>query len=169
MEKKSAVMDRVTQIKPRYPLPGEEFTVREPVAPQFREVNLQAVEKLGCSPRIKRLRRSCFANIPTICIHRARTYTEVYKETEGQPTAIRRGKAFKRYCEEKPIVIQDDELIVGSPGCRPRYVTIVPDYSWQWVSDELDTLSTRAQDPYLVSEEQKRELREEIFPYWKGK
>lgn len=169
MEVKTAVLDKVTSIKPRYPLPGEEFTVREPLAPQFREVNLQAVEKLGCSPRIERLRQSYFANIPTICTHRARTYTEVYKETEGEPAAIRRGKAFQRYCQEKPIVIQDDELIVGSPSCRPRYVTVAPDYSWEWVLEELDTLSSRAQDPYLISEEQKKELREEILPYWKGK
>ena len=169
MEKKSAVMDRAAQIKPRYPLPREEFTVREPVAPQFQEVNLQAVEKLGCSPRIERLRRSYFQNIPTICTHRARTYTEVYKETESEPIVIRRGKAFKRYCQEKPIVIQDDELIVGSPACRPRYAPVVPDYSWEWVMDELDTLAMRAVDPYLISEEQKRELREEILPYWKGK
>jgi len=165
----SAVVDRVTQIKPRYPLPGEDFTVVAPVAPQFQEVNLQAVEKLGCSPRIERLRHGYFQNIPTICTHRARTYTEVYRETEGEPAAMRRGKAFKRYCEEKPVVIQDDELIVGSPGCRPRYVTVAPDYSWEWVLDELDALSNRAQDPYLISEEQKKELREEILPYWKGK
>jgi len=169
MVTRAAVLDRDTRIKPRYPLPGEEFTVVGPVAPQFREVNLQAVEKLGCSPRIERLRHSYFQNIPTICTHRARTYTAVYRETEGEPAAIRRGKAFQRYCEEKPVVIQDDELIVGNPGCRPRYVTVAPDYSWQWVLDELDELSARENDPYLISEEQKKELREEIFPYWKGK
>ena len=169
MAKRSTVMNGVGRIKLRYPLPGEEFTVREPVAPQLQEVNLEAVEKLGCSPRIERLRRDYFGNRPTVCVHRARTYTEVYQETEGEPTVIRRGKAFKRYCEEKPIVIQDDELIVGSPGCRPRYGTVVPDYAWQWLLDELDTISTRAEDPYLISEEQKRELKEEIIPYWKGK
>jgi formate C-acetyltransferase len=169
MEKELGVKDRVARIKPRYPLSGEKFTVKGPVAPQLRGVNLQSADKRGCSPRIERLRQSYFQNVPTVCTCRARTYTEVYKETEGEPTVIRRGKAFKQYCEEKPIVIQDDELIVGSPGCRPRYVTLVPDYAWQWILDELDTFATRAQDPYLISEEQKRELREEIIPYWKGK
>jgi len=166
---KAAVKDRGRAIKPRYPLPGEKFTVKEPVAPYLREASIQAVEDRGCSPRIARLRQGYFKDRPAICIHRARTYTEVYKETEGEPTVIRRGKAFKRYCEEKPIIIQGDELIVGNPGCRPRYVTIVPDYAWRWALSELETMSTRAADPYLISEEQKRELREEIFPYWKGK
>jgi len=169
MGRKSAAMDRVARNKPHYPHPGEKFTVREPVAPQLREAKLQTAEKLGCSPRTERLRRRYSENKPTICIHRARAYTSAYRETEGEPTVIRRGKAFRRYCQEKPIVIQDDELVIGNFACRSGYTAIAPDYSWQWILDELDTLSTRAQDPYLISEEQKRELREEILPYWKGK
>lgn len=156
-------------IKPRYRLPGEEFTVVEPVAPQLREVRLDDIEQLGCSPRVKRLRKSFFLNRPTVCIHRARVYTRVYQETEGKPTVIRRSKAFKRYCEEKPIIIQSDELIIGSPGCRPRYVMVAPDYSWDWIMEELNSITSRPQDPYLISEEQKKELHEEIVPYWKGK
>jgi len=169
MERKSAVLNRVKTMKPGCFLAEEEFTVRGPVARQLQETNLRGVERLGCSPRIERLRQRYFENKPTICICRARTYTQVYKETEGEPIAIRRGKAFKRYCEEKPILIQDDELIVGSPTCGPRYGSVVPDYAWEWVWDELDTLIAREQDPYLISDEQKRELREEILPYWKGK
>jgi formate C-acetyltransferase len=166
---KTEVKGKITSIKPRYLLPGEEFTVVEPVAPQLREVKLEGIEELGCSLRVKRLRKTFFLNRPTICIHRARVYTRVYKETEGEPTVLRRGKSFKRYCEQKPIIIQDDELIVGSAGCRPRYVLVCPDYSWEWVMEELDKISSRPQDPYLLSEEQKTELREEIIPYWKGK
>ena len=78
MERKSAVVDRVAPIKPRYPLPGEKFVVEGPVAPQLRQVNLGIVKKRGCSPRIERLRRGYFENRPTVCIHRARIYTEVY-------------------------------------------------------------------------------------------
>ena len=133
MGRKSAAMGRVARIKPHYLLHGEKFTVREPVASQLRETKLRTAEKLGCSPRIEQLRQRHSQNKPTICIHRARTYTAAYRETEGEPTVIRRGKPFKRYCEEKPITIQDNELVIGNFACRPGYTTVAPDYSWQWV------------------------------------
>jgi choline trimethylamine-lyase len=157
------------EVKPRYMLENEKFTVTGPVAEALLRDNHSAIENLGCTPRIERLRKSYFMNKPTVCLHRARIYTEVYKKTEGVPTVIRRGEAFKRHCEENPITIQNDELVIGNPCCRPRYVPIMPDYSWEWVLDELDSLSSREQDPYLISEEQKNELKKEIFPYWKGK
>lgn len=136
---------------------------------QLQESDLRYLEKRGCTPRIQRLREQYFRNKPTVCTHRARTMTRVFKETEDEPMPIRKAKAFKQLCEEKPIVIQSDELIVGTPGCGPRYVNFCPDQDWRWIEQELDTMATRAQDPYLITEAQKKELREEILPYWKGK
>lgn len=147
---------------------AEDLKVEELPA-SLRAVDTRYLEKRGCTPRIERLREQYFRNRPIICVHRARTYTQVFKETESEPTCIRRAKAFKRLCEEKPIIIQDDELIVGSPGCGPRYVSLCPDQEWRWIEEELDTMSTRSQDPYLITEAQKKELREDILPYWKGK
>jgi len=147
---------------------AEDLKVEElPVS--LRAVDTRYLEKRGCTPRIERLREQYFRNRPIICIHRARIYTQVFKETESEPMCLRRAKAFKRLCEEKPIIIQDDELIVGSPGCGPRYVNLCPDQEWRWIEEELDTMSTRSQDPYLITEAQKKELREDILPYWKGK
>jgi len=135
----------------------------------LRKVELRYLEKRGCTPRIEYLREQYFKNRPTVCIHRARIYTQVFKETEGEPMCLRRAKAFKRLCEEKPIIIQDRELIVGNPGCGPRYVNVCPDVDWRWIKEEMDTMSTRDQDPYIITEAQKRELRENILPYWAGK
>ena len=86
--KKSAVANKVSRIELLYPLHGEKFTVREPVAPQLRSAGLQTAEKLGCSPRLERLRLRYSANKPTICTHRARTYTAVYRETEARLAAL---------------------------------------------------------------------------------
>ncbi|HET6476869.1 MAG TPA: formate C-acetyltransferase/glycerol dehydratase family glycyl radical enzyme, partial [Thermoleophilia bacterium] len=92
-----------------------------------------------------------------------------FKETEGEPVVIRRAKGLKRACETKTILIQDDELIVGNAGRRPRTGVLGPEMSAYWFGKEMDTLSTRAQDPYLVDDEQKELFRERIEPYWRGK
>lgn len=121
------------------------------------------------TPRVARLLEQYFRKNPLICIERASVLTSVFKETEGQPTVRRRAEAFKRICETKTILIQDDELIVGLPGSSPRAGIFCPEVAWQWLEEELDTIATRTQDPYEINEEDRRILTEVIFPYWKGK
>lgn len=58
--------------------------------------------------------------VPSITIHRAKVLTKIAKENPGMPKAILRGKSFKHCCETAPLVIQDNELIVGSPNGAPR-------------------------------------------------
>ena len=120
-------------------------------------------------PRIARLRKQYFTHKPSVCLERALAYTEVFKETEGEPMVIRRAKGLKRTCETKTILIQDDELIIGNAGRKPRTGILGPEMSNYWFDKELDTLSTRPQDPYIVDEEQKALFREKIHPYWQGK
>ncbi|MDH5364413.1 MAG: hypothetical protein OEW82_04510, partial [Dehalococcoidia bacterium] len=48
-----------------------------------------------------------------LSILRTRIYTQVWKETEGEPVGIRRAKAFARYLEAMPIFIRPKDLIVG--------------------------------------------------------
>ncbi len=44
--------------------------------------------------RIEKARQEYINSKPSICYERARTWTESHKETEGEPIAIRRAKAF---------------------------------------------------------------------------
>lgn len=106
---------------------------------------------------------------PRITIHRARTITRIASENPGMPRILLRAKAFRENCEIAPLVIQDHELIVGAPNGAPRAGAFSPDISWRWLRDELDTIGTRPQDPFYLAEEDKKILREEIFPYWAGK
>lgn len=132
-----------------------------------REINNHF--RYGYTKRINRLRDQFSSFIPAICIERAVSYTDSYKETEAEEPVIRRAKALRRYFEERTITILPDELIIGTRGFQPRSAEVCPEISWRWVKDELDTISTRPQDPYRVSEEQKEILREGVFPYWEGK
>ena len=122
-----------------------------------------------CSARVARLREHYFTFRPAICVERALAYTRSYRETEGLATGVRRAAALRRVCAEKSVTILADELIVGMPAFQPRGAVICPEISWRWLEAELDTIATREQDPYDISEEQKRVLRDEVFPYWRGR
>lgn len=122
----------------------------------------------GPTERHVRLKENFLKQVPTITTHRARAITKIAKENPGLPKAILRGKCFKHCCETAPLVIQDDELIVGSPCGAPRAGSFSPDIAWRWVKDEIDTIGTRAQDPFFISDEDKKIMREELFPFWEG-
>ncbi len=125
--------------------------------------------KLGVTERINRLRDAYFANGPEVDTERAVSYTRTYKETEGENISVRRAKALYNYFSEKTIDIEPGQLLAGVYGKKPRAAVVNPDVSWKWVRDELDTMSTRPQDPYYMSKEDKKILKEEVFPYWEGR
>ena len=123
----------------------------------------------GITERLRRLKESYLEWKPTITTYRARAITKIAKENPGMPKSIFRGKSFRYCCETAPLVIQDDELIVGAPCGAPRAGAFSPDIAWRWMADEIDTIGTRAQDPFYISDEDKKFMREELFPFWKGK
>lgn len=81
---------------------------------------------------------------------------------------IRRAKAFAHILENIPIVIRDLELIVGSTTIAPRGCQTYPEFSYEWLEAEFDTVETRSADPFYISEKTKQELKE-ANAYWKGK
>ena len=120
------------------------------------------------SSRIPTLVEALYAHMPVIESARAKLITESYKATEGQPTITRRAEAFAHILRNIPIIIRDNELIVGSSTIAPRGCQTFPEFSYQWLEDELDTVETRSADPFYIAEETKQELRE-VHKYWKGK
>ena len=106
---------------------------------------------------------------PSIEIGRALAYTEVTKANPALPKNLLRAKCFRRACATAPLLIQDHELIVGHPCGKARAGSFSPDTAWKWVHDELDSIATRKQDPYFISEEDKQIMRERFFPFWEGK
>ena len=126
------------------------------------------VETPKKTPRIDLLKQALFDARPEIESDRAVLLTQSYMETEGEPVVIRRAKAFKNICEKLPVTIRDNELIVGSSTVAPKSCQIFPEFSFDWVEKEFDTLATRSADPFYISDENKKIL-SEVFKYWKGK
>ena len=105
--------------------------------------------------RISRIVERTFAKLPEIESDRARLLTESYRATENLPTIIRRAKAFEHILKNIPIVIREEELIVGSSTTKARGCQTFPEYSYEWLEAEFDTVAERSADPFYISEKTK--------------
>lgn len=118
--------------------------------------------------RVKRLKKMIVDAIPYVESERAVLVTESYKETEGLSPILRRAKAVEKIFNNLPITIREDELIVGAITKNPRSTEICPEFSYDWVAKEFETMGTRIADPFQIPKETAKEL-EEAFKYWEGK
>ncbi len=131
----------------------------------MRKYNTSRIPK---TERITHLVSNLYAKLPEIESSRAVLVTESYKQTENEPLIIRRAKAFEHILKNIPIIIRDEELIVGSSTLAPRGCQTFPEFSYEWLEQEFDTVETREADQFYISEQTKKELKE-ANAYWKGK
>ena len=103
----------------------------------------------------------------SVDITRART--RVHQEHVGEPLVSVWGHVMERLFAELPINIAHGELLVGSPTVRSRAAQLFPEVQAGWLGAELDGVESRAWDPLLMAPKDKREVREQILPYWKGR
>jgi len=135
------------------------------------EPSATRVARKSCHPsteRTAKLKQAFMQHKPNLCADRSVLVTESYKKTEALPPVLRQALAFDKVLSEMPIWIQDGELIVANIASRPRGVFLFPEYDDTWLKPELDTISTRKGDPWLLSDEDKTRLRS-CMDYWKGK
>lgn len=118
--------------------------------------------------RIPKLVAHLYAKMPEIESARARLITESYKETEALPIVMRRAKAFEHILDNIPIIIRENELIVGSTTIAPRGCQTYPEFSYKWLEAEFETVATRKADPFYIADQTKRELLE-ADAYWEGR
>lgn len=116
--------------------------------------------------RLEDLKHEIFFKTPELSSERARLITESYKETRGLPTMTRRAKALEHILEKMTIFVRPGELLVGSIGSKVHSPEVFPEYSLD-IEPELDEMPKRTLDPYVVSEETKKELKE-VFEYWRN-
>jgi len=98
----------------------------------------------------------------------ARIITRVYKENPGMPVIRKRAMSLAAALRELPLSIDPEELIAGNrtPGIRSGVV--FPEAGISWLSREMDLLPSRAQDPFLVRDEDRKIFADEIEPFWSG-
>ncbi len=119
------------------------------------------------SERVKMLREKYLSTIPEISVQRALLVTESYQETWGRPMVMRRAKAFEKILTDMDICIQPGELIVGCLAEKPRAVPLFPEFDVEFIMNELDSFALRTADRFILSEENKRILKN-MLPKWQG-
>ena len=120
--------------------------------------------------RVQRLREQSVSTKPYICTERAELLTDFYQSggADTVSTPVARALAFKHILENKTIIINDGELIVGERGSAPRATPTYPELCCHSVND-LEIASSRERTPFLVSNEALSTYRDEIIPFWAGR
>ncbi|HWQ77298.1 MAG TPA: glycyl radical protein [Anaerovoracaceae bacterium] len=126
------------------------------------------ITAVSISPRIQGLIDELSKGKPQVEWERAVLLTESYRATEDLPINLRRAKALEHVLHNLPIVIRDNELVVGNLTKAPFSTQAFPEYSYKWLLDEFERLALRKGDVFEISEEAKIKLRE-AFSYWDGK
>jgi pyruvate formate-lyase/glycerol dehydratase family glycyl radical enzyme len=121
--------------------------------------------------RGRKLKERLLASPYEIDIERARFYTRTWKKMEEAPPCMRAARALEDTLRNMTIRIDDNELLVGVKTAK-RLAGVIPVERGEFntvISHELDRLTSRKRHRFLIGEEERRELMEEILPYWKGK
>jgi formate C-acetyltransferase len=118
--------------------------------------------------RIGRLRKTMLDAKASLCSQRALLYTESFRLTENEPYILRKAKAFAHTLDHMTITIEPDSLIFGNMASKNFAAPIYPEYSMDWLLDEIDTFALRKGDVFLVDEQVKKDLLS-IAHDWQGK
>jgi pyruvate formate-lyase/glycerol dehydratase family glycyl radical enzyme len=120
--------------------------------------------------RVQRLREQSVSTRPYICTERAELLTDFYMSGGADAVSIpvARAMAFKHILENKTIIINDGELIVGERGSAPQATPTYPELCCHSIRD-LEIAGSRERTPFLISKETLNTYQDEIIPFWTGR
>lgn len=117
------------------------------------------------TPRMKAFREEMLDEKPYIDAERAVLATEAYRAHQNQPSVMKRALMLEKILDNMTIYIEDKTLIVGNQATKNRNAPIFPEYTMEFVIDELDTFEKRDGDVFYITEETKQQLRD-LAPFW---
>ena len=117
--------------------------------------------------RMKSYREDVLNQKPYIDAGRAVIVTESYKRNLNQPNVMKRALMLKDILSQMEIYIEDQTIIVGNQACKNRAAPIFPEYTLEFVMNELDLFEKRDGDVFYITEETKQQIRD-IAPFWEN-
>lgn len=117
--------------------------------------------------RMSAFREEVLDEKPYIDAERALLATQAYKENQNQPRVMVRALMLKKILEDMTIYIEDKSLIAGNQATKNANAPIFPEYTMEFILNELDLFEKRDGDVFYITEETKQQLRE-IAPFWEN-
>lgn len=119
------------------------------------------------SERVEYLRLKAASAKSYICGERGRIVTDSYMSTVGEAPVIRRAIALRDILDKMSVIIDENELVVGNHATLENAAPLFPEFSIDFLVNELDEFEKRPYDRFYVTDETKALIRE-IYPFWKG-
>lgn len=130
--------------------------------------DMENVEHFGTlTERMKEFREEVLDEKPYIDAQRAILATLAYKENLNQPRVMVRAKMLEKVLDNMSIYIEDKSLLAGNHATKNRNAPIFPEYTMEFVMNELDQFEKRDGDIFYITEKTKEQLRE-IAPFWQN-
>ena len=117
--------------------------------------------------RMAAFREEVLEEKPYIDAERAVLATQAYKENQNQPRVMVRALMLQKILENMSIYIEDKSLIAGNQATKNKNAPIFPEYTMEFVMNELDLVEKRDGDVFYITEETKQQLRD-IAPFWEN-
>jgi pyruvate formate-lyase/glycerol dehydratase family glycyl radical enzyme len=121
------------------------------------------------STRVERLRQRIVDAPREVCVERARYLTQSMAANWHVPALTRMSMALEHILENMSVVIRDDEVIVGCRSSKLKGAPLFPENKWKWIEGDLEAFSKRILQKVLITEEEQRELKQDILPFWRGR
>jgi len=118
---------------------------------------------------VERLRERILDAPQEVCVERAVLVTRAMAENQHEHPLTRMSLALARVLDEMTVVIRDGERIVGCRTSKLKGAPLFPENKTRWIETDLDNLDRRILQRALITEAEKRILRQEVLPFWRGR
>ena len=122
-------------------------------------------------PRINKLRQTFLDRGYDVDVERLRLVTQSYRQHEHLPEKQKVAYAFENVLLHCGIEICDDDLIVGEIASPIKSAPIYPEFSVNWILDEVQNhpFEQREHDQFTIRSEQEKQEILELCRWWKGR
>lgn len=117
--------------------------------------------------RMQSFREEVLNDKPYIDAERAVLATRAYEANKNQPRVITRARMLKEILDNMSIYIEPQTLLCGNQATKNNNAPIFPEYTLEFVLNELDLFEKRDGDVFYITEETKDQLRA-IAPFWEN-